>query len=107
TGDVVTGTTSNSGTLSVLMVSGVTVLTVMYLRRRLALMPLLVLTGFLLVPTMLNETKPTLVMLPIAMLAPILFMRRAEKPFRRLMPLVAVFVVTGTAFIEIGRASWR
>src|SRR5690606_18953850 len=59
TGDVVTGTTSNSGTLSALLVSGVTVLTVMYLPRRLELMPLLVMTGFLLVPTMLNETKAT------------------------------------------------
>lgn len=104
TGDVVTGTTTNSGTLSVLMVSGVTVLTVMYLRRRLALMPLLVMTGFLLVPTMLNETKATLVMLPIAMLAPIFFMRRSEKPFRRLMPLVAVFVAIGAAFIGVYNA---
>ncbi|HEX6996053.1 MAG TPA: hypothetical protein VF339_18115 [Gammaproteobacteria bacterium] len=104
TGDVVTGTTTNSGTLSVLMVAGVTVLTVMYLRRRLALMPLLVLTAFMLVPTMLNETKATLVMLPVAMLAPILFMRKSEKPFRRLMPLVAVFAVTGTAFIAVYNA---
>jgi hypothetical protein len=99
TGDVITGTLSSSGALSVVMVAGVTVLTVMYLRRRLALMPLLLMTGFLLVPTMLNETKATLVMLPIAMLAPILFMRRSEKPFRRLMPLVAVFAAAGIAFI--------
>jgi len=104
TGDVVVGTTSNSGTLSVLMVAGITTVTVMYLRRRLALMPLLVLTAFMLVPTMLNETKATLVMLPVAMLAPILFMRRTEKPFRRLMPLLAVFVVTGTAFIAVYNA---
>jgi len=104
TGDVVTGTTTNSGTLSVVMVSGVTVLTVLYLRRRIALMPLLVLTGFMLVPTMLNETKATFVMLPIAMLAPIFFMRRSEKPFRRLIPLVAVFAVAGVAFVGVYNA---
>ena len=99
TGDVVTGTATNSGTLSVLMVSGVTVLTVMYLRRRIALMPLLLLTGFLLVPTMINETKATLVMLPIAMLAPLFFMRKSKRSMRRLMPLVVVFAVIGTVFI--------
>jgi len=101
TGDVVTGTMSNSGTLSVIMIAGVTVLAVMYLRRRLALAPLLVLTGFLLVPTMLNETKATFVMLPVAMLAPLVFMRKTEKPFRRLLPLVGVFAVSGTAFVVV------
>lgn len=104
TGDVVIGTTSNSGTLSVVMISGVTVLTVMYLRRRLALMPLVVLTAFMLVPTTLNETKATFVMLPIAMLAPLVFIRKNERPFRRLLPLVAVFAVTGTVFVVVYNA---
>src|SRR5690606_5387872 len=99
TGDVVTGTVTNSASLSIVIVSGMTVLAVMYLRRRLALIPLLVLTGFLLVPTMLSETPAPLVRLPIAMLAPRLFMRRSKEPFRRLMPLIAGVAVTGVAFI--------
>ena len=101
TGDVVTGTMSTSGSLSILMVAGVAGLTVLYLKRRLSLALLLAATGFLLLPTMLNETKATLVMLPIAMLAPLFLMRGAERPFRRLFPLVAVFAATGVVFIGV------
>src|SRR5690606_8850613 len=84
TGDVVTGTVSGSHALSILLISCVSILAVLYLKRRLSLMPLLVATGFLLLPTMLNETKATLVMLPIAMLAPLFFISKRERPFRRL-----------------------
>ena len=104
TGDVVTGTMTDSGTLSIMMVVGVAGLTVLYLKRRLSLMLLLGATAFLLVPTMLNETKATLVMLPVAMLAPLFLMRGAERPFRRLFPLIAVFAVAGAVSINVYNA---
>ena len=99
TGDVVTGTVTNSGMLSVLMVIGLTVMTVLYLRRRLSLVPYLAVTAFLLIPTGLNETKATMAILPIGMLAPVFLMRKSEQALRRLLPLVAIFIVSGTAFV--------
>lgn len=99
TGDVVMGTVTNSGMLSVLMIVGVTLMTVLYLRRRLSLLPYLAITAFLLVPTGLNETKATMAILPIGMLAPVFFMRRSEQAWRRLLPLVAIFAVSGAGFI--------
>src|SRR5690606_16561132 len=99
TGDVVTGTVTNSGVLSVVMISGVTLLTVLYLRRKLALLPYLLCTGAMLVPTAVNETKATIVMLPVAMFAPVLLMRRSEQPLRRLVPIVAIFTICGAGFV--------
>jgi len=99
TGDVVTGTVTNSGVLSVIMVSGVTLLTVLYLRKRLGLLPYLICTGLMLVPTAVNETKATILMLPVAMFAPIVLMRRSEQPLRRLMPIVAIFALCGAGFV--------
>ncbi|MFO7285339.1 MAG: hypothetical protein LOD94_05010 [Gammaproteobacteria bacterium] len=99
TGDVVTGTVTNSGVLSVVMISGITLLTVLYLRRKLSLLPYLTCTGLMLVPTAVNETKATIVMLPVAMFAPILLMRRSEQPLRRLVPIVAIFTICGAGFV--------
>lgn len=101
TGDVVTGTVRTSSALSILMVSSIAVLTALYLRRRVTLLQLLLATGFLLVPTMLNETKGTLVMLPIAMLAPLFCVRSGQRPFRRLLPLLTVFAVSGVVFVSV------
>jgi hypothetical protein len=99
TGDVVTGTIKTSSALSMLMIAGITILVVLYLKRRLSLPLLLIATGFLLVPTTLNETKGTLVLLPIAMLAPLFCIPKAERPLRKLLPLIAVFAVTGAVFV--------
>lgn len=99
TGDVVTGTVTDSGVLSMVMISGVALLTVLYLRKRLGLLPYLICTGLMLVPTAVNETKATVVMLPVAMFAPIVLMRRSEQPIRRLVPIVAIFAVCGVAFV--------
>lgn len=101
TGDVVTGTVTDSGSLSILLVSGVAVLTVLYLRRRMTLAHLLFVSGFLLIPAMINETKATLIMLPVAMLAPILLMPREERALRRMIPLLAVFAVVGTVYVSV------
>lgn len=83
------------------MVSGVAVLTVLYVKRRLSLPVLLIATAFLLLPTTLNETKATVVMLPIAMLVPLFCIRKSERPFRRLLPLATVFAATGIVFVSV------
>src|SRR5690606_18610827 len=50
------------------------------------------------VPTMLNETKGTVVMLPVALLAPALFMPPGSRTMRRLVPVLVIGCVALAAF---------
>lgn len=84
TGDVITGTLGPgaSGTLSILMLSVIAGLVTMYIRAYIRLSSLVLLSIFLFIPCTLNETKITIVLLPIAVMTPFLF-----APTSRFSPL--------------------
>ncbi|MBN1239524.1 MAG: hypothetical protein JXB36_13555 [Gammaproteobacteria bacterium] len=90
TGDPVRGTATTSSALTLLMCCGIALIVTLYLRKRIKLPMLLVGIAFLGLPTMLNETKSTLLMMPIAVLAPALFMPSGSRPLKKMIPLVAV-----------------
>ena len=77
TGDVITGTlgSGGSGALSFLLVSGIAILFSYYLAGRLKTGAFLVLAVVLFLPTAINETKVTLVLIPIALLLPLMYSR--------------------------------
>jgi hypothetical protein len=69
TGDTTVGTLGGSGTLTMFMVCAACVLTAFYLRKRIGNLGYVLLLLWILAPTMINETKVTLVLLPMALLA--------------------------------------
>lgn len=90
TGDPVRGTATTSSALSLVLICGIAAVIVLYLRRKLRLSVLIGLISILFLPTTLNETKATFLLLPVALLVPPLFMPRGSKSIRRLLPIAAL-----------------
>jgi hypothetical protein len=67
TGDVIRGTLGGSGTLSVMLVSAISILHSFCLAKQITLRAFIILSAFLLFPTLINETKITFIILPIAL----------------------------------------
>ena len=99
TGDPVKGTTTASSSLSMLLICGIGVVVAMYLRRRIGLLPALGLIGILFLPTTINETKATLLLLPVALVLPALLMPRGSRRVGRLVPVLAVGGIAAAAFV--------
>jgi hypothetical protein len=68
TGDTTVGTLGGSGLLSIFLVCAACVLTAAFLRKRIKLLMFVPLFLLVLLPTMINETKATVVFLPIGLL---------------------------------------
>lgn len=73
TGDMTVGTLTGSGTLSLFLISAACVLTGFFLKHRLSAKAYLALLVLFLLPTSLNETKITFVLVPMAMLTTYVF----------------------------------
>ena len=99
-GDPIRGFTTSSGVLSILMMAAVAVVVSMYLRRMIRFRTMLISTAVFVLPTTLNETKATLILLPVALLLPAFFMPRGNGALRRLMPIAVVGALAGTAFVS-------
>ena len=100
TGDPVRGTLTASSPLSLFMIGAVAGVVIAYLRGRLRLVPMLLVAAWLIAPTTINETKATLVLLPVALLVPALLVGNRDF-LRRLLPLVAVGALAITAFVGV------
>jgi hypothetical protein len=99
TGDPVRGTASTSSALSMLLICGIAGLVVAYLRKRITFARAVAMIGFLFLPTTINETKATLLLLPLAFLIPALFMPRGSKVLRRMLPIGIIGVFAAVVFI--------
>jgi len=101
TGDVVRGTATTSSALSMLMMCAITAVVSLYLRRELRLPTVILLVGAFVLPTTLNETKATLLLLPLAVVVPALMMPKGSRSAARLVPIVALGAVAMVAFIAV------
>lgn len=101
TGDWTIGTLMSSGTLSIFMVCCICIAVALLIRRKLRWQYFLVLSLLLLVPTMLNETKVTIVLLPLGLVIAVL---AASKPGRRLQVMLlsgAILVFLSAIFVPV------
>jgi hypothetical protein len=101
TGDGIYGSVLTSGALSLLMLCGIAALVAMYLRDKLRLLPFVFGVGFLLAPTTINETKITILLLPLVMLVPALFMPRGQSAIRKLVPIVVTGAAAAISFVAV------
>ena len=101
TGDNITGTVAASGQMSIIMVCTIAALVVLYLRDKLRFIPFLIGVGFLLAPTTINETKITLILLPLVVALPALFMPRGQRSLRKLVPILVTGGVAVVTFFSV------
>jgi hypothetical protein len=101
TGDNVQGTMMDSGILSLFLISAVCVATGLLMRNRIGKLTYAVLFLLLLLPTTINETKATIVFLPLAMLVTVLFAARPGKRLRYAGVGVVALTAFGALFVPI------
>jgi hypothetical protein len=101
TGDYIKGTASTSSALSLVLLFGIATVVSLYLRKKIALPKTLALIGVLFLPTTINETKATLLLLPVVLIAPAMYMAKGSRAFRRLLPIVAAGTLAGIVFIGV------
>jgi hypothetical protein len=101
TGDWTTGTLGDPGVLCIFLVAGACILVAFYERHRLPLWQLLPLFLAVLVPTMINETKAMVILLPVALLTTVLCASEPQRRGRKLAGGVALLVVFGAIFVPV------
>ena len=99
-GDPVRGTVTTSSGLSLLLICTIAGVVIARLRGRLRIGAMLLFAVWLFAPTTINETKATLLLLPVALLVPALIMPGKARAVRRLLPLVAVGALATGVFVS-------
>jgi hypothetical protein len=101
TGDRTVGTLMVSGFLTIFMVCAICVLTAAFLRKQIRLQNFLLLFLLMLAPTTINETKATVLFLPIGLL--ITFIAGSQRGARLKNALVAtnLLIIAGAIFVPI------
>ncbi len=103
TGDVVGGTLGEhtSGVLSVYLACAIAITVSFYVKERIRLITLLLLLPVLAAPTMLNETKVSLLLLPAAVLGPLVIGRKIGGDLRKSVAVVVGGAVLMVAFVHM------
>jgi hypothetical protein len=101
TGDLVYGTLLDSSVLSIYLICAVCVLTGMFLRQRISKIKYFALFFYLLAATTINETKGTLILLPIGLVVTVLIGAPPAKRLRLAALAVGLFVIFVSGFAVI------
>jgi len=100
-GDVVSGTLIISSALSIFLISVISVFLAFYLRNRVARRTFFIYVVLLFLPTTINETKGTLILLPIALIIPVMFLEGVSSKFRRMVPVMISGVILIMLFVPM------
>ncbi len=100
TGDYVKGTLVNSGQLTIILVCAIAVLISFYLAKKISFRLFIVIFFLMFIPMTLNETKATIVFLPMALVLPIYFSAKGVS-IKQFIPMILLGIVAGILFIFI------
>ena len=109
TGDSMIGTLTNSGVLTVFLTATVLVWTAFYVKGRVNIVVYLAVLPFLLLPTWMNETSSSLVLLPMAIGLPFLLHSApgsAIRKFATMGALIAIFTYSFVWFYSTNFERW-
>jgi len=101
TGDPVTGTTASANSLTMLLCIAIAVVITLYVYKKLTLPVTMLLFGYLAAPTAINETKATLILLPVATIAPFVFATGVQNKWRKAAPVFGICAVGVIAFVAV------
>jgi hypothetical protein len=99
-GDRTFGTLMDSGHLSIFLIGVASVIFAFYVRERLRFMPMLLLLAVVVAPTMLNETKATIFLLPLALFV-VGVVGASENRLRKAVLALATSAVFLAAFVPV------
>lgn len=99
-GDYVKGMLGSSGQLTVILTCAIAVLICFYLAKRIKLSSFSIVFFILFIPMTINESKSTLILLPVALISPLLFYSNGLK-LKQLIPILILGAVAGVAFVFI------
>jgi len=100
-GDSVVGTLVDSSVLSIYLICAVCILTGLFLRQRVSKITYFALFFYLLAATTINETKGTLILLPIALLTVVLVGAPAGRRLRNALLSITLFIVFLAGFAPV------
>lgn len=100
TGDWVVGTFSTSGQLTVALCCAIAVLMSFYLAKKINLQTFIIIFAFLFIPMTINETKVSLILLPTALMMPIIS-ASGKISIRQYITMFALGAFAGIAFFAI------
>ena len=102
TGDVITGTLEISSILSVTMICSIAIIFALYLNKKIGLKTFFIIACCLFLPTTLNETKGTLVLLPIALVIPAFFTQsEGNSKAKSLLTMALIGILFISVFVPI------
>ena len=102
TGDVIAGTLEVSSVLSITMICSIAVIFALHLKKRIGFKLFLIIVFCLFLPTTLNETKGTLVLLPLAFLIPAFFLQgKGSSRAKSLLITALISILFISAFVPI------
>ncbi len=104
TGDPITGTVTVSSSLTLVLCLAIALVITLYIHRKIALFLTLMLFCYLAAPTAINETKATLLLLPVAILGPFFLARGVEKKWRKAVPILGICVFGLVVFAAVYNA---
>jgi hypothetical protein len=96
-GDDVTGTTGESGTLTFFLIAIITMLVALLLGKRISAARALCLSGLFFVPTIINETKVTPILLLVG-ISSVIYSQRSQIKVSQLVPFAGAAVLMGAIF---------
>ena len=102
TGDTITGTLLSSNHVSIFLICSWAVFFGFYLRKKISLITFVLFSFLILFPTMLNETKGSLVLLPIAFLVPLIYTANIKHLVPKLMFGLGVFAIVAVGYSVVG-----
>lgn len=100
TGDLVTGTLTTSGHLTIVLCCAIAITMCFYLEKTISLKKFITLFLFLFIPMTINETKVTLILLPIALIMPIMSFS-GKISIKQYIPMFITGIFSAVAFFAI------
>lgn len=99
-GDAVMGTLTGSGLLSVFLTCAIAILMAFYLAKRIDFKSFIYIFFVLFLPMTLNETKVSIILIPLAIVLPFLFSSGGIK-IKQFLPIIILGTLAGIAFVFV------
>ena len=97
-GDYIAGTLGTAPMLSLFLVATISMIVAFYLKKRIYLQKFIVLAVIAFLPTAINETKATFLLLPISIIIPTIFGVNKEKRLKILCTVIPVLIILVVSF---------
>ena len=101
TGDPVTGTVTTSSAMTIVLCIAIALVMTYYVNRKISFPLAAILFAYFAAPTAINETKATVILLPLATIGPFIIAKGIEDRWKRAMPVLVLCAVGIVAFVAV------